>query len=56
MSDALKRAVHFRQLAKECHTAALCSSDEMRDHYLQMEEDYRVQAEAEELSASAYGD
>jgi hypothetical protein len=56
MSEALKRAVRFRQLAKECHTAALCSSDEMRDHYLQMEEDYRVQAEAEELSASACGD
>jgi hypothetical protein len=55
MSEASERAVRFRQLAKECHTAALCSSDEMRDH-LQMEQDYRLQAEAEELSASAYRD
>jgi hypothetical protein len=56
MSEASERAVRFRRLAKECHTAALCSSDEMRDHYLQMEQDYRVQADAEELSALASGD
>jgi hypothetical protein len=56
MSDTLKRAARFRKLAKECHAAALCSSAEMRDHYLEMEEDYRVLAEAEELSASAYDD
>ena len=56
MSEASERAVRFRRLANECHTAALCSLDEMRDHYLQMEQDYRMQAEAEELSASADGD
>jgi hypothetical protein len=56
MSDALKRAARFHQLAKECHTAALCSSAEMRGHYLEMEQDYRELAEAEELSASASED
>ncbi len=56
MPDALKRAVRLREQAKECHAAARCSSKEMRDHYLEMEEHYRVLAEAAELSASAYGD
>ncbi len=56
MSDALKRAIRLREQAKECHAAALCSSNEMRDHYLEMEEHYRVLAEAEELTVSAYGD
>ena len=57
MSDALNRAERLRDLAEECrHIATLCSSTEMRSHYLRLEEHYNVLAEAEELSTLAYGD
>ena len=52
MSDALKRAQHYRYLAKECRRLATADvSTEIRKHYLEMAEDYGALADAEELSA-----
>jgi hypothetical protein len=57
MSNPLHRAERFLDLSEECRAvAARCaSSTEMRIHYSQMSEHYRKLAEAEELSALAYG-
>jgi hypothetical protein len=55
VADALNRAGRCRDLAKDCHDAAAsCSSTEMRDHCLQMEEHYRTLAQAEEFAALAH--
>ena len=44
-----------RDLAEECRqVAALCSSTQMRNHHLQMEEHYNTLAQAEELAALAH--
>jgi len=51
MSDALKRAEHYRDLAKRYRRlAASGSSTENRNHYLRIAEHYSTLAEAEELS------
>jgi len=56
MSNALYRAERCRDLAEECRrVAALCTSSEMRSHYLLLSEHYSTLAEAEELAALAYG-
>ena len=55
MSEALKRAKTYRYLAKEYRRlAAIDSSTETRNHYLQMAEHYSTLAEAEELSTLAH--
>jgi hypothetical protein len=55
MSEALKRAKTYRYLAKEYRRlAAIDSSAENRNHYLQMAEHYSTLAEAEELSTLAH--
>jgi hypothetical protein len=49
MSDARNRAERCRDLAEECcHVAATCSSTEMRNHSLCIEEHYSAPARAEE--------
>ncbi len=54
MSEALKRAKTYRYLAKEyCRLAAIDSSTETRNHYLQMAEHYSTLA-GEELSTLAH--
>jgi len=51
MSDTRNRAERYRDLAEECRRlAAIVSSAEIRDRYLQMAEHYSTLAEAEELS------
>jgi hypothetical protein len=51
MSDALKRAQHYRYLAKECWRLATTEmSTEIRKNYLEMAEEYGALADAEELS------
>ena len=56
MSEALKRAKTYRYLAKEyCRLAAIDSSTETRNHYLQMAEHYSSSAEAKNLGILAYG-
>jgi hypothetical protein len=48
-------AERCRDLAKDCRdVAAICSSAEMRNHCLQMEEHYRTLAQAEEFAALAH--
>ena len=55
MLDAYNRAERCRDLAKDCRdVAAICSSTEMRNHCLQMEEHYRTLAQAEEFAALAH--
>jgi hypothetical protein len=50
MSDALKRAQHYRYLAKECwRLATEDTSPKTQSHYRQMAEYYCDLAEAEEL-------
>jgi hypothetical protein len=52
MSDALNRAERCRDLAEKCRReAAICTSTEMRNHHLRMEEHYSILAQAEELAA-----
>jgi hypothetical protein len=54
MLDALNRAERCQDLTKDCcDVAAMCSSTEMRNHCLQMEEHYRTLAQAEEFAALA---
>ena len=54
MLDALNRAERCLDLAKDRRdVAAMCSSTEMRNHCLQMEEHYRTLAHAEEFAALA---
>jgi hypothetical protein len=48
MSEARNRAERYRDLAEECRRlAAIPSSTEIRDRYLQMAEHYSALAEAE---------
>jgi hypothetical protein len=57
MSDALKRAQHYRYLAKECwRLASVDVSTQTRKRYLEMAEHYTALADAEELSLSGYDD
>jgi hypothetical protein len=50
MPDPLNRAERYRELAEECRRlAAIGSSTESRDRYLQMAERYSALAKAEEL-------
>ncbi len=53
MPDALKRAEHYRDLAKRC--LRLAASTENPNHYLRIAVQYNALAEAEELSTS-HGD
>jgi hypothetical protein len=56
MSRRLYRAERCRDLAEEYRAiAALCPSTETRSLYSRMAEHYSKLAEAEELSALAYG-
>jgi hypothetical protein len=51
MLEARNRAERCRDLAEECRRlAAITSSTEIQDRYLQMAEHYSALAEAEELS------
>ena len=53
MSDAWNRAERCRDLAQKCrHVAATCSSTEMRNHRMWMEEHYGTLARAEEWMLS----
>jgi hypothetical protein len=50
MSDALKRAEHYRDVAKRyLRLAAISSRTENRNHYLRIAQHYNTLAEAEEL-------
>lgn len=54
MSDASNRAERCRDLAEQCrHLAAISSSTDIRDRYLQMAEHYSTIAEAEDVSTLA---
>jgi hypothetical protein len=53
MSNALYRAECCGDLAECRRVAALCTSSEMRSHYLLLSEHYSTLAEAEELAALA---
>jgi hypothetical protein len=60
MPDALKRAQHYRYLAKECWRLATVLETidvptEARKRYLEMAEHYTALADAEELSTLGYG-
>jgi hypothetical protein len=55
MSDALKRAEHYRDLAKRyLRLAAISSPTENRNHYLRIAQHYNTLAEAEELRTLGY--
>jgi hypothetical protein len=50
MSDALKRAEHYRDVAKRyLRLAAISPRAENRNHYLRIAHHYNTLAEAEEL-------
>jgi len=50
MSNGLKRAEHYRDLAKRyIRLAAISSSTENRNHYLRIAEHYSTLAEVEEV-------
>jgi hypothetical protein len=55
MSDALKRAEHYRDVAKRyLRLAAISSTAENRNHYLRIARHYKTLAEAEELRTLGY--
>jgi hypothetical protein len=54
VSDALKRAEHYRDLAEECRRLAAISSTKNRNHYLWIAEQCTTLAEAEELSTPGH--
>ncbi len=55
MSHVLKRAEHYRDLAKRyVRLAAISSSTENRNHYLRIAQHYNTLAEAEELRTLGY--
>jgi hypothetical protein len=53
VSDALKRAEHYRDLAKRYLRLAAISSTKNRNHYRRIAEQCTTLAEAEELSTPA---
>jgi hypothetical protein len=55
MSDALKRAEHYRDVAKRyLRLAAISPRAENRNHYLRIAHHYNTLAEAEELRTLGY--
>ena len=55
MSDPLKRAAHYRDLAKRyLRLAEISSPTENRNHYLRIAQHYNTLAEAEELRTLGY--
>ena len=55
MSNGLKRAEHYRDLAKRyIRLAAISVSTENRNHYLRIAEHYSTLAETEELKTPGH--